>query len=113
VAERIATYKAFWPYYLQEHSVPACRHLHFVGTTLVIGLVVAAIVTATPKLLFGCLLAGYGFAWIGHFVIEKNRPATFKHPLWSLISDFRMWGHMVVGRLWSGTDPAAQVVKAA
>lgn len=107
-SDRIQTYAEFWPYYLSEHRVPLCRQLHFVGTTLVIGFLVYAIVTMNPWLLIGCPLAGYGFAWVGHFIIEKNRPATFKYPLWSLGSDFRMFGLMLMGKLWRGTDPAEQ-----
>jgi hypothetical protein len=108
-SDRIQTYAEFWPFYLGEHAVPLCRQLHFVGTTIVFGLIIAAIVTMNPWYLVGCPLAGYGFAWVAHFTIEKNRPATFKYPLWSLGSDFRMWGYMAMGKLWRGTDPAAQI----
>lgn len=107
--ERIQSYAAFWPFYLGEHSSPLCRQLHFVGTTIVLGLVAAAIATMNPWLLLGTPLAGYGFAWVAHFGVEKNRPATFKYPLWSFVSDFRMWGAMATGKLWRGNDPAQQV----
>jgi len=97
---RIQTFAEFWPYYLGEHAHPMCRALHFFGTCGVIGLVIAAAATLNPWLLLGMPLCGYGAAWVGHFIIEKNRPATFTYPLWSLASDFVMWSHMLRGRLW-------------
>ena len=104
--ERIQTFAAFWPYYLGEHKSPLCRHLHFLGTTLAVSQLVLAIVTLTPLFLLGALLSGYFWAWIGHFFVEKNRPATFTYPLWSLAADFKMWALMLRGKLWSG-EPAA------
>lgn len=104
--ERIQTFEAFWPYYLGEHRNPTCRHLHFVGTTLAVVQVVLAIVTLTPLFVLGALISGYFWAWIGHFFVEKNRPATFTYPLWSLAADFKMWAWMLRGKLWSG-EPAA------
>jgi len=101
MSERIQTFREFWPYYLGEHAVPSCRALHFVGTTAAFGCVISAIVAMNPWFILGGLLCGYGPAWIAHFFIEKNRPATFKYPLWSMIADFRMWGNMVLGRFWS------------
>lgn len=109
MSDRIQTYAEFWPYYLNEHRVPSCRALHFVGTSGHFAMVAAAIALQNPWFVLASAVFAYGFAWFGHFTIEKNRPATFKYPFWSLISDYRMWAHMVVGRLWKGTDPAAQV----
>jgi hypothetical protein len=109
MSERIQTYAAFWPFYLGEHSDPRCRALHFIGTTGHLALVGVALVTLNPLWLLASAISGYGFAWPAHFLIEKNRPATFKYPLWSLLSDYRMWLHMVTGKLWTGRDPAAQV----
>ena len=85
------TLKEFWPFYLHEHSFGLNRVLHFIGSTL--GLVIAAIAIGTRKywLLIPAMVCGYAFAWVGHFFIEKNRPATFKYPLKSFISDWRMW----------------------
>jgi len=96
---RKASYAEFWPYYLAEHSKPQTRRFHFFGTSLAIGFLGASIVFANPWLLLAALVSGYFFAWIGHFFIEKNRPATFTHPVWSLISDFRMFFLFISGRL--------------
>ncbi len=93
------TFEAFWPYYLQEHRDVTNRRLHFAGTTLAILVLCTAILTLNPLLLLGVPLAGYGFAWVGHFVVEKNRPATFTYPSWSLRGDLRMYGLMWTGRL--------------
>ncbi len=92
------TFEAFWPYYLGEHRHPTNRILHFFGTTLVYGVLVLAMFGSPAWLLLAPVL-GYGFAWVGHFLIEKNRPATFTHPLWSLRGDFRMHARMLTGRL--------------
>ncbi len=93
------SFNAFYPYYLSEHSDRHCRALHFIGTSLVLLTVLATIVTSNYKLLFLLPIFGYGFAWVGHFVFEKNRPATFKHPFYSLIGDFVMYWQMLTGRL--------------
>jgi hypothetical protein len=95
----IKTYKEFYPFYLSEHSHPLNRLMHFIGTTLVIILLIAAIWYQKPVLLLYIPLAGYGFAWIGHFFIEKNKPATFKYPLWSFISDFKMYFDILRGKI--------------
>lgn len=95
----IKTYEAFWPYYLQEHSLPATRWVHFVGTTIAAINIVFAIVFLAPAYLLTALFSGYLFAWVSHFFIEKNRPATFTYPAWSFISDWKMWALMIVGKL--------------
>ena len=142
--DRIQTFSEFWVYYIGEHRKPACRMLHFVGTSaFLVSLIVS--VLANPIRMGSCLVAGlivaflarrleskrkaaaeavsiaalwilgspwvaagivsaYFFAWIAHFKIEHNRPATFEYPLWSLFGDFKMVGCMLTGRLWSG-DP--------
>lgn len=99
MSERKKDYAEFWPYYLQEHAKPATRNIHYVGTALVILIAAYAVLTQTWLLLLAMPVCGYFFAWIGHAFIEHNRPATFTHPLWSLISDFRMFGLWLTGRL--------------
>jgi hypothetical protein len=96
---RYASFAEFYPYYLSEHSNRTCRRLHFVGTTLVLIVVAAALVARTPWLLLLAPVAGYGFAWVGHFVFEKNRPATFSHPFYSLAADFVLFRDILTGRI--------------
>ena len=96
---RIQTYSEFWFFYLQEHAHATNRQLHFIGTTLVFIFAATAMATANYALFWLCPIAGYAFAWVGHFKIEHNRPATFKHPFWSLISDFRMYFYFLTGKL--------------
>jgi hypothetical protein len=96
---RIQTFAEFWPYYLREHSNATCRRLHYGGTGATIALAVTALATGNPQLFWALPFVGYGPAWIGHFVFEKNRPATFRYPLWSLLSDFRMFGAAITGRI--------------
>ncbi|MGB1586816.1 MAG: Mpo1-like protein [Thermoplasmatota archaeon] len=88
----------FWTFYLHEHANGTNRALHLAGTSLAAICIVLAIIL-TPWFLLVGLLIGYAFAWIGHFVFEKNRPATFKRPLASFASDWRMWGLWMTGRL--------------
>ncbi|MFN3202589.1 MAG: Mpo1-like protein [Bradymonadia bacterium] len=96
---RLQSFEEFWPYYLNEHRDPVNRALHFMGTSGAIAAVVTAAVTLNPMFLIAAPFLGYGPAWVGHFIIEKNRPATFTYPLWSLMGDFKMFGLTLTGRL--------------
>ncbi|MFC7047723.1 DUF962 domain-containing protein [Emcibacter nanhaiensis] len=89
----------FYPFYLSEHSDSTCRRLHFLGTGLVILTAFYAVISGQFLLLLLLPVLGYGFAWIGHFVFEKNRPATFKYPFYSLVGDFVMFRDMLLGRV--------------
>jgi hypothetical protein len=99
MSEPIRSFGEFWPYYLGEHSRPGTRMLHLVGTSLAIGLAVVAVATGWWLLLLLALVCGYAFAWVGHFFVEHNRPATFRYPLWSFAADFKMWWAALTGRL--------------
>ena len=94
-------YVEFWDFYISEHSLPLTRLLHFAGTTLGIALLVYFIVRGQWYLFPVFFIVGYGFAWFAHFVVEKNKPASFRFPFWSLISDFKMIGYMLTGRMSS------------
>lgn len=98
-SHEFASFNDFYPYYLAEHSNSTCRRLHFIGTSLVIALVAWIVASGSWMLLIALPVAGYSFAWIGHFFFEKNRPATFRHPLYSLFGDFVMYRDMLVGKV--------------
>jgi hypothetical protein len=93
------SFEEFWPYYLAEHSQPATRALHAMGTTAAVTCAAALIAKRKWKLLPLALIPGYGAAWLAHFFIEKNKPATFDYPLWSFIADYKMVGLMLVGKM--------------
>jgi hypothetical protein len=97
--DHIKSYKEFWPYYLREHSKPATRKVHLAGTAGAVALTGIGIATGQLWLPLAGLGVGYGSAWTAHAFVERNKPATFKYPLWSLISDFKMLGHWVTGTL--------------
>ena len=96
--ERFQSFAAFYPHYIHEHSNRTCRRIHVVGSALVLVVLVLAIATLNPWWLLAMPLVGYGFAWVGHFFFEKNRPATFRYPLWSLMGDWRMFWETVSGQ---------------
>ncbi len=104
--QRIQSFTEFWPFYVREHSLPACRAWHFVGSTLSVIVLVAAIVLQYWWLLIAVPIVGYGFAWFSHFFIEKNRPASFKYPLWSFAADWKMWALMLAGRMGAEVQKA-------
>lgn len=93
------SFREFYPYYLGEHRHPVCRRLHFLGTTLVLGTLLAALLAARPAWLLALPVLGYGPAWIGHFFFERNRPATFSYPVYSLRGDLLMYWQTLTGRL--------------
>jgi hypothetical protein len=99
VQPRFATFAEFYVFYLDEHRHPVCRRLHFIGTALVIVLVAALLLTGIWQLLLFVPLAGYGLAWSGHLFFEKNRPATFSYPWYSLAADFVLFRDILAKRI--------------
>jgi hypothetical protein len=93
------SFAEFYPFYLSEHSNRTCRRLHFVGSTLALVFLAMLVATGQLQYLLGALLCGYGFAWIGHFAFEKNKPATFKRPLYSFMGDWVMYRDIWMGRI--------------
>lgn len=99
MSEEIKTFEEFWPFYVAEHSKPATRAMHFLGTATALTTLAVLAVNQKWKLLPLALVPGYAAAWVGHFLIEKNRPATFKYPLWSFLADQKMFGLMLAGKM--------------
>lgn len=93
------SFREFYPFYLSEHADRRSRRMHFAGTTLILVLIAVAFVAGNGNWLWLIPVVGYGFAWIGHFVFEKNRPATFKHPIYSLMGDWAMYWDILRGRV--------------
>ncbi|MGJ8559144.1 MAG: Mpo1-like protein [Litorimonas sp.] len=102
----ITRYADFWPYYLREHAEPSTRAWHYVGTGVAIIVLVAVILTGQWLFLPLAFVSGYFFAWMSHGLIEKNKPATFTYPLWSLFSDFKMLFCFLTGRMGRELDKA-------
>lgn len=96
---QINSFKEFYPFYLAEHSNPVCRGLHYIGSLLVIAVLAYSLVTAQYVYLWALPVIGYGFAWVGHFFYEHNRPATFQYPLYSFVSDWVMLAQALTGTL--------------
>jgi hypothetical protein len=96
---RYTSFRQFYPFYLSEHANRNCRRMHFVGSSLVLLVVAVALAARDARWLWLAPLFGYGFAWIGHFAFEKNRPATFRHPLYSLAGDWVMYADILCGRV--------------
>lgn len=97
----IKSYTEFYPFYLSQHANITCRTLHYIGTTLVLSVLIYALATQSYLLLLALPVCGYFFAWVGHFAFEKNKPATFTYPVWSLMGDFQMYFEFLTGRLGS------------
>lgn len=93
------SFSEFYPYYLEEHSDVTCRRLHFVGSLLVLIVGSWSVIAGEYRWLLSLPVIGYGFAWVGHFKFEKNRPATFKYPFYSLMGDWVMFKDMLIGRI--------------
>jgi hypothetical protein len=102
------SFTEFWPHYVAEHSKPRTRLLHLVGTSIALGCVAYFIVAGKWWLFPLALIPGYGAAWIGHFFIEKNKPATFQYPLWSFMGDYKMIWLMLTGRMKPELDRATE-----
>lgn len=99
MTQRLATYAEFWPHYLREHANPLTRRVHAAGTGFALLLILLGLVFGPWWMVLLGVVAGYAFAWLSHLFVERNRPATFTYPLWSLASDFRMAWLMATGRL--------------
>ena len=97
--KKFASMAEFYPFYLSEHANRTSRRLHFIGTSLGLALLVAAVVTLNGWYLIGGLACGYAFAWVGHFFFENNRPATFSYPFYSFAGDWVMWSEILRGRI--------------
>lgn len=97
--KQFSDFKSFYPFYLSEHQNVNCRRLHFVGSSLVLAIVILMLFTKQWQLLWLLPLMGYGFAWLGHFVFEKNRPATFQYPFYSLWGDWVMFKDILIGKI--------------
>lgn len=97
--QEIKSFAEFWPFYVAEHSKPMTRALHFAGTAAALTSLAALAANGKWKWLPAALIPGYAAAWVGHFLVEKNRPATFKYPLWSFIADQKMFALMLAGRM--------------
>lgn len=98
-SQEFKSFEEFWPHYVAEHSKPATRALHLAGTTAGLACAAALLARGRWRLLPLAFIPGYAAAWLGHFLIEKNRPATFDHPLWSLRGDYKMIGMMLAGKM--------------
>jgi hypothetical protein len=101
------SFAEFWPHYVSEHSKPSTRLLHLIGTAIALTCVVCFVVIGKWWLFPLALIPGYGMAWVGHFFLEKNKPATFQYPLWSFMGDYKMIWLMLTGRIHREVERAA------
>jgi hypothetical protein len=93
------SFSEFYPYYLSEHENSTCRLLHFIGSWCVLALIAYSVTTNQLVLLWFIPVIGYGFAWVGHFFYEHNKPATFQYPLYSLMGDWVMFKDILIGKI--------------
>jgi hypothetical protein len=99
MSRQFSSFSEFYPYYLSEHQDRRCRLMHFVGSTLALLFLATAVFTLNPWWLLAGLFSGYGFAWVGHFFFEGNKPATFKYPFYSFVGDWAMYADVLRGRV--------------
>ena len=104
MSQKYSSFAEFYPFYLSEHRNRRCRQLHFIGSTLVLLCLALFIGTGAGAWLIAAPLCGYGFAWVGHFGFEKNRPASFKQPLYSLMGDWVMYWQLWTGKIGFQVD---------
>jgi len=97
--ERYRSFGEFYPFYLSEHSNQVSRRLHFTGTSIAAALLITAAITQRWWLIAVALVQGYAFAWVGHYFFERNKPATFRYPAFSLMGDWRLWWEILTGKL--------------
>ncbi len=97
--ERYRSFGDFYPFYLSEHSNKVSRRLHFTGTSIAVALLITAAITHRWWLIAVALVQGYAFAWVGHYFFERNKPATFRYPAFSLMGDWRLWWEILTGKL--------------
>ena len=107
-----ANFDEFWPFYVREHSSKTNRRLHFVGTSLALGCVATAVVMRKPLMALAAPVLGYGGAWVGHFFVEKNKPASFKYPLWSFRADWVMWSKIIRRQMAAELERAEEIMAA-
>jgi len=99
MSEKYDDFTSFYPFYLSQHTNKTCRRLHFVGSIFIIALIAYVAVSGGYSLLWFIPVIGYGFAWVGHFIFEKNRPATFVYPIYSLMGDWVMFKDILIGKI--------------
>jgi hypothetical protein len=107
MSRRIDTFNDFWDFYVGEHQDSTNRRLHFIGTSLSLACLAGAVL-GRRKLAWLAPVLGYGFAWVGHFAFEKNKPASFKYPLWSLLADHVMWAKTITGTMQAEVERVAE-----
>lgn len=99
MTKKYNNFAEFYPFYLSQHTNLTCRRLHFIGSFSIIILVLYVALFGSGSLLWFIPLIGYGFAWVGHFIFEKNKPATFEYPLYSLLGDWVMFKDIIIGKI--------------